>query len=221
MKYEIEIKSFLGEEEKANFLRDNLLKKGALIKSKNSQLNHYFINGDFNLLLSSMKEYLSEEKYGLLKKIVDEGRSISTRTREIDGVVKLVLKASIDSTTSENGIARMEFEEDINLSLNELDNILINSDFEYQAKWSRNREEYDFDGINVCLDKNAGYGWLAEFEKIIGEDEDKDEAELHLRKLMSDFGVEELSQDRLARMFDYYNNNWEDYYGTDNIFNIE
>ena len=38
---------------------------------------------------------------------------------------------------------------------------------------------------------------------------------------MKDFEVEELSQDRLERMFSFYNNNWSDYYGTEKIFNIE
>jgi hypothetical protein len=38
---------------------------------------------------------------------------------------------------------------------------------------------------------------------------------------MSEIGLVELPQDRLARMFEYYNNNWEDYYGTEKVFNIE
>lgn len=221
MKYEIEIKSLLGEEKKANTLRDSLIEKGAVVKSKNSQLNHYFINGDFDKLLIDMEGKFSDEKYLLFKKIINDGESISTRTREIDGVVKLVLKASIDDTTSENGIARMEFEERVDMNLDDLDKALIDSGFVYQAKWSRDREEYLLNNVNICLDKNAGYGWLAEFEMIIGENDDKDETESYLRKFMSNFDVMELQQDRLARMFDHYNNNWRDYYGTNNIFNIE
>ena len=34
-------------------------------------------------------------------------------------------------------------------------------------------------------------------------------------------GLVELDQDRLARMFEFYNSNWEDYYGTDNVFIVE
>jgi len=39
--------------------------------------------------------------------------------------------------------------------------------------------------------------------------------------LMAELGVAELPQDRLARMFDFYNQNWPDYYGTDKTFTIE
>jgi hypothetical protein len=42
-----------------------------------------------------------------------------------------------------------------------------------------------------------------------------------LISLMSDFGVEELNQDRLERMFSFYNSHWPEYYGTDKVFNIE
>jgi hypothetical protein len=38
---------------------------------------------------------------------------------------------------------------------------------------------------------------------------------------MQELGVDELAQDRLARMFAHYNQNWPDYYGTDKTFTIE
>jgi hypothetical protein len=39
--------------------------------------------------------------------------------------------------------------------------------------------------------------------------------------LMGELGVAELSQDRLERMFKFYNENWPEYYGTDRTFIIE
>ncbi len=38
---------------------------------------------------------------------------------------------------------------------------------------------------------------------------------------MKEVGVAELPQDRLERMFAYYNLHWPEYYGTENIFTIE
>jgi hypothetical protein len=38
---------------------------------------------------------------------------------------------------------------------------------------------------------------------------------------MGKIGAEELPQERLERMFTYYNTHWQDYYGTDKIFTIE
>lgn len=221
MNYEIEIKSLLGEETKAIRLKDFILERGGIKQTENSQLNHYFIDGDNEKLLLGMKEYFSQEKYSLLEKILKEGSSHSIRTRKMNDNIKLVVKASIDDTTSVNGITRMEFEENVDLTLDKLDQILINAGFEYQAKWSRFREEYLLNDITVCLDKNAGYGWLAEFELLVDSEMDHDQARSKIRNLMNECGVDELDQSRLARMFDHYNSNWRDYYGTDNIFEIE
>jgi len=132
-----------------------------------------------------------------------------------------VVKVSVDDTTSENGIARMEFEEAIPLSIEALDALVLSAGFSYQAKWSRQREEYLCKGINVTLDRNAGYGWLAEFELVVDSPEQVAKAEHDIRNLMQILFVPELKQDRLTRMFTYYNEHWQEYYGTDKVFNIE
>ena len=72
----------------------------------------------------------------------------------------------------------------------------------------------------MCLDRNAGYGYVAEFEKMVDEEADVMKARDGVRALMAELGAEELSQDRLERMFAHYNANWQDYYGTDKIFTI-
>lgn len=221
LEYEIEIKSLLGTQEKADNFRSHILERGAVLTGKNQQLNHYFIGNSYEKLKDAVKEHLSNEAYERLFYIVEHGEAHSLRTRELDGIVKLVIKASVDDTTSENGIARMEFEEILPLTLVELDQLLVDSGFSYQAKWSRYREEYSLDNITISLDKNAGYGWLTEFESVIKEGDDRHEAEAAIRSLMESCAVIELPQERLARMFAYYNDNWEDYYGTDKVFEIE
>ena len=116
---------------------------------------------------------------------------------------------------------RMEFEEPVNISLDELDKLVLSAGYEYQAKWSREREEYEYKGANVCLDCNAGYGYLAEFEKIVHDEALADKVREEIDVIMAELDVVELSQERLARMFDFYNQNWPDYYGTDRTFTIE
>lgn len=132
-----------------------------------------------------------------------------------------VVKASADAGTSANTVSRMEFEEPVDISLVELDAMVLGTGYDYQAKWSREREEYAYKGANVCFDRNAGYGYLAEFEKIVESDASLEEARRAIDELMQELGVEELPQDRLARMFDHYNRNWREYYGTDRTFTIE
>lgn len=222
--YEIEVKSLLGNQGNADALREKLkaCDPATALTSKNKQLNHYFepADGSLDALVKTVGEKFPELK-PKLDAFNQNVTEYSVRTREKDGTVLLVIKASIDATTSSNGIARKEFEEAVPASLDELDQLVLSAGFAYQAKWSREREEYLCRGINVTLDKNAGYGWLAEFELVVDDESKASHAQSLIRSFMMELGVEELPQERLARMFDYYNKNWPNYYGTDNIFTVE
>lgn len=221
--FEVEIKSLLGSPERAEALRARMhqLDPGCTHTSTNKQLNHYFVGGTLEALVEEVATLLSDDARAQLEDIAGSAKEFSVRTREKDGIVLLVVKASVDDTTSANGISRREFEEEVPASLDELDRRVLAAGFEYQAKWSREREEYTYKDANVCLDKNAGYGYLAEFEKVIDDRSAVETTRDSLRALMQELEVEELAQERLARMFDHYNANWSDYYGTDKIFIIE
>src|SRR3989338_1684081 len=219
--YEIEIKSLLGDKKYADNLSQKILSKGGVLTSKNKQLNHYFTVSDLSKFKENLLFHIDDSKKDSFKKILDEGSNFSIRTRDTDGQVLLVIKASIGDDSSSNGVSRMEFEIKMNMTLEELDKALLDAGLEYQAKWSREREEYKLNDINICIDKNAGYGYLAEFEKVVSDSGLEGSVRQELAKTMDELGVEELPQDRLERMFSYYNANWCDYYGTDKVFNIE
>ncbi|PIR85027.1 hypothetical protein COU15_02975 [Candidatus Kaiserbacteria bacterium CG10_big_fil_rev_8_21_14_0_10_45_20] len=221
--YEIEIKSLLGGKEKADALIEKMCELDSDVScvSKNKQLNHYFVGDDLSVLVDAVAPLFDEDATARLKEIAEHVTEFSVRTRFKDGTVLFIVKASVDDTSSSNGISRVEFEEPVDLSLEELDSKILGAGFSYQAKWSREREEYVFRGANVCMDKNAGYGYLAEFEKIVSDQSEIPSAQEELRAIMEELGVEELPQERLERMFTHYNKNWEEYYGTDNTFVIE
>lgn len=219
--YEIEIKSLLGNKENANLLREKITKNGWVLIGSHKQLNHYFKISDVVKFRESFSQLINESKRNLFNKILKEGNDFSVRTREANGKVLLVVKASIGDDTSSNGVSRMEFESEMDMSLDKLDKHLLNAGFEYQAKWSREREEYKLDDTNICIDKNAGYGYLVEFEKVVTDRTLVDAVRQELLGVMRKFEVEELSQNRLERMFAHYNKNWQEYYGTDKVFNIK
>lgn len=225
--YEVEIKALLGTAARADEVRTALkeLDPECEMCSHSSQLNHYFEpiegNGSLERLAEIMASHLSDDMRNKLADLSSKAKSFSVRTRDKDGIVILVVKASVDDTTSHNGITRMEFEASVPLSLIELDNLVMESGFAYQAKWSREREEYVCRGITICLDKNAGYGYLAEFERVVDDEGKLEEVRQDIRALMTELGVAELAQDRLERMFAFYNAHWPEYYGTDKIFVIE
>ncbi|MBX4187389.1 MAG: CYTH domain-containing protein [Candidatus Doudnabacteria bacterium] len=221
--YEIEIKSLLGDQRRAIDLVAAMKELDPNFKSrgKHKQLNHYFIKGDLRQLREKLESHLPSDKQKQFDDLTSKAKDFSVRTRWADGLVLLVIKATVDDTTSSNGTARQELETEVKLSLEELDQMLLDCGFEYQAKWSREREEYVYKALNVTVDKNAGYGYLAEFETIIHDPTKAEFAKTKIREIMTELGAEELAQDRLQRMFDYYNAHWQDYYGTDNIFTID
>jgi adenylate cyclase class IV len=221
--FEIEIKSLLGEKENADALKAKMcvLDPDTACVSTNVQLNHYFEGGDVMALYEATQDLFDEEQRAKFKKVAEAGSDFSVRTRQRDDEVLLVVKAALDGGTSANSVTRLEFEEPVDLTLAALDQLLLDSGFTYQAKWSREREEYTYKGATVCIDRNAGYGYLAEFEKVVPGDASVAGVRDGLEALMAELGVSELSQERLARMFSHYNANWADYYGTEKTFNIE
>lgn len=225
--YEVEVKSLLGSPENADSLRAALKEAdpSCSLVSRNTQLNHYFEGGSLESLAAALSAHLSGTGKAKLADFANRAKSFSVRTREMSEKdsrkVLFVVKASVGDDTSENGVVRIELEEEVALSLDELDKLILSAGFKYQAKWSREREEYKARGVNVTLDKNAGYGWVAEFEKVVSEESALEEANHMVRNFMQELGISELRQDRLERMFSYYNTHWPEYYGTDKIFTIE
>lgn len=221
--FEIEIKSLLGTKDAADELVKQMRKlDGSLeIIGRSTQLNHYFTGGDIHALFNSVEHLLNNEQRGKFKMIAERGSDFSIRTRQKDAEVLLVVKAALDGGTSANSVSRLEFEEAVELTLAELDEILLASGYTYQAKWSRSRVEYKYKDITVCLDKNAGYGYLAEFETVTLDEASLPQVRATLEERMAELGASELPQDRLARMFAHYNEFWPDYYGTEKTFNIE
>lgn len=221
--YEIEIKTLLGPKENADALVAQMQTNDPECQcvASSKQLNHYFADGDIHQLYTEIEHLFSGDQHERFAAIVEKGDNFSVRTRQKDDEVLLVVKAALDGGTSENSVSRLEFEEPVATSLTELDEMVQKAGYQYQAKWSRDRWEYHYKNTNVCIDRNAGYGYLAEFETVTDDAEHAATAREKLEHLMKELGVEELPQERLARMFEHYNANWADYYGTDKTFVIE
>lgn len=219
--YEIEIKCLLGGRDSAEAFEARMKLQDPSLKKIGShkQLNHYFHGkGALAPLTPLLKNDRDRE---IFEELSAKAKDYSLRSRWADGKTLLVLKAAIDDTTSANGTARREFEGESNVSFEKLDEAILAAGFEYQAKWSRERTEYKYSGANVTIDKNAGYGYLAEFEMVESDPSQADAVKARLRDLIKSSGLEELPQARLERMFAYYNAHWPEYYGTEKVFVVE
>ena len=224
--FEIEIKCLLLDKDALNKTKNALalIFPAMSLFSEESQINHYFgIDGSLKTLLSSLTSYLSAEQISELGQIVDsQPTDYSLRTRCInEKIVKLVIKIAGNGETSANGVLRREFEVTLNISIDELDKIIINCGFGYLSKWSRQRQEYNLDAqTKVCFDRNAGYGWIVEIEKMADSEAQARQARTEVEAIVKQASLQELDPQRLERMFAFYNQNWKDYYGTDKVFII-
>ena len=129
--YEIEIKSLLGSRKKADELKNRLNKLFPSIKTLglHGQRNHYFNEPkDLFVIERIICTLISTKKQKELLKLTAKIKSdISIRTRDADGKVLFIIKASIGDDSSANGVSRIEFEEPVNLSLEALDKKLLNA----------------------------------------------------------------------------------------------
>jgi predicted adenylyl cyclase CyaB len=222
--YEVEIKSLLANQEDADALVQKMRVSDPQFQEqgRHRQLNHYFVGGHLSALCENLKSHIEPGKLPKFRDMAVRARDYSVRTRLADKDVILAIKASVDDTSSSNGTARMEFEAKTpHLTLEQLDELVTKAGFDYQAKWSRERMEFKYRGLNVSIDKNAGYGFVAEFESQVDDPAAVRSAKETVRAVMNELGVVELPQDRLERMFAHYNKNWRDYYGTERTFVLE
>ncbi len=222
--YEIEIKVLLGDKDaKEKFMDAIEINFPAFSHSyTESQKNHYFEWGNLLHLLGVFREYISPEEANWLHKLAKEAKSFSVRTRWTIDETILVVKATVNDESSSNGTARIEWEVDLApMTLDAMDQKVLEAGFAYQAKWSRARDEYRLNtDTALCIDKNAWYGYLAEFERVITDESKITETRHELLRMIRSIGYEELDQDRLARMFEFYNKNWREYYGTEKVFTV-
>lgn len=223
MQYEIEIKSLLGSQAASKKLlqKAKMLFPDLRLTSEQRQLNHYFKGGTLESLIEVFNDALSAPQIEQLHTINKNAKSINVRSRQKNDVVLLIVKGSLDSVSAAHSHQRMEFEAELPLTIDELDEKILKSDWQIEAKWQADRKIYEAEGITIDIFFSPGYGYLAEFEKVVTNASDREAAHASVEDIMKKLDAKELPNDRLERMFAYYNQHWPEYYGTDKIFVIE
>lgn len=235
---ETELKIHLQTEENLEKFLEYLKTIGTLSEGiKEKQLNHYFVDTlnqnpmqqITRLLEGGMNDRLRNKlkvKNNLVALSIFS--SISIRTRYINNKQAILVVKGSNSDAS-NGQSRAEWELELgSFYANDckLDKLLLVNDFEYQAKWSRERDSrflvgYCNQPIKVDIDKNAGYGYLVELELLADNPIVADTNLEILNELVAKSDFEGLDNELLSKMFAFYNSNWKDFYGTQNTFTIQ
>ena len=232
--YEVELKVLLWNTFPPEIFIKALAKdfKSVRETTEETHRNHYFEVPHRAKIIPAFEERLPIDHEDKIR--IEEfrnGTSIVIRSREIKTVnwtqVLLVMKSTVDWGTSQNGTIRKELEIPIPMTIEDLDSILIaQAELKQQAKWSRTRQTFDVVDkdwfyFTVCLDKNAGYGYLVEFEVVVNNPSVIESTKLKLQNCIKLMWLTELPADQLHRMFEFYNKNWEAFYQTENYFFIK
>jgi len=220
---EVEIKALLTED--LSSFRRKAEKAGFQYQREEAQLNHYFrVTEEFELATFVDEYNLSSD--------VLKAKSVAIRTREISSPnlnsvtgdslfntkTLLVVKYVLDGEDVQNGKDRYEIEIDCTENITHVDSALIKYGLEYRSLWSRERLTYFHPEkeITLCLDKNAGYGYLVELERMVSEEKREDSFK-ELCDTLEFLGLDMLESNLLETMFKYYETHYEDYYGTEHL----
>ncbi len=222
--YEVEVKVLLSDEKVADdFLAQLTDADPGFTKTKETnQLNHYFkSDGNKEKLLANIAPSLTMSDRDSLKSMFESYEDVTIRTRDANGSQILAVKAAKKGYDKDHALVRAEGDyETTAKTIDGLDAKVLAAGYNYLSKWSRWRRTYRYKDFTVMIDRNAGYGFVAEIESVVNDEnqahiaKDKILAELH------ELGFDELSQDRLGRMFAHYNQHWPEYYQTDKTFVI-
>ena len=76
-----------------------------------------------------------------------------------------------------------------------------------EIKWIRKRNEFDLNGIKVCIDYTKGYGYIIELEKLSSEEE-KDKVLIELKDKLNELNIPLTPREEFDERYNYYKENW-------------
>ena len=217
MQYEVEIKCFVDTHADVAALVERMkqLDTACVHKARNELRNHYFNCDDPKQLTGVGKRVLSELPARQLAELIEQSATISVRTRRKNRQVFLIAKGVAAGGDAIHGSNRMEFESEVDMSITELDNLLVGAGLEVLAKWSGYKDVYALSGSTIEIQFSAGYGYMVEIEQVVDTERQVAEAEANIRELAKQLGLKEVDSELIGKMYHYYNDHWAEYYETD------
>jgi len=78
-----------------------------------------------------------------------------------------------------------------------------------KIKWLRNRNQFDWNGVKVCLDDTRGYGYIIELEKI-GSEKNKKRILEELKQKFNELNIPLTSKEEFMNKYNYYKEHWRE-----------
>ena len=106
-----------------------------------------------------------------------------------------------------------EAREEIEIKFNredfeKIEKLFLSCGLNIQIKWFRKRNQFNWNGIKVCLDYTKGYGYILELEKLSFKENKEKDLEL-LKQKLKELNIKITSKEEFNKKFEYYKNNWK------------
>ena len=88
-----------------------------------------------------------------------------------------------------------------------LEKLFLALSFTVKIKWFRNRMEFDWKGLTVCLDFTKGYGYIIELEKMCSPSEQEQELE-NIKQQLQALNIPLTPRDEFDQKYQYYKEHW-------------
>ena len=90
-----------------------------------------------------------------------------------------------------------------------LERLFLSLGFNIKIKWFRNRHEFQWNGVDVCVDYTKGYGYIIELEKICS-DHEKEKALNELTEKLARLNISLTPREEFEKKFKHYEENWKE-----------
>lgn len=222
MKREIEKKYLIKDLKSRDELVSKLYEKFPKLdhSGRKTIISYFYERGiDKKKIITAATKMLNADKLAELNAILVNSTEQVVKCRSIDDVNYFTVKGSGSGEDPVHAVNRLEFEVSLELELEEINHLLQEAGINIVSKWSSVRDFYDLDStIKADIEFVAGYGYKAEFEILINDGESPDLVIKLLDELAGSLGLVEANGKLLAKMYEYYNNHWQEYFKTDKVF---
>ncbi|MEA1909706.1 MAG: CYTH domain-containing protein [Patescibacteria group bacterium] len=90
-----------------------------------------------------------------------------------------------------------------------LEELFLTLGHSVNIKWFRNRHQFDWNGVKVCLDYTKGYGYVIELE-MMGDEDNKEELLDDLKSKFEELGIGITPKKEFGQKFEHYKENWKE-----------
>ncbi len=224
MKREIEIKYLLDDQQARDQLVAAALQRFPDMKLKKSSviISFFYKKPPAKNLETAIKRIVDPQNQEQVVRLIRKSGDLVVKARSIDDTVYFAVKGSPAGQDAVHAVSRLEFEVAVDISLDELGHRLEESGVQLVSKFSSWRDFYALDSaLNMDVEFVSGYGYKAEIELLVEEEDSEDEHIERIRKIAKEVGIQEASQELFGKMYHYYNQNWQEYFSTRKTFSDE